>query len=398
MIRKLSVLAAVFLLTALPLRAALGEVKPVETVEKGRVTRVVWQDDAGAPAAGPEGWAEIRYAYHGKDTEERYYTAEGTPFRMSGGYYGRIVTRDGKDRITAIWFLDENGEKALNDYGYARIAMTYTSFGGVRFLGYYGTGKKTVTVPSLGYAAVTTEYSGKSITVRTWQDENGNPVDNSQGYAVMRQKLNAKYQVIRTRYEHADGSPALCPDGWSLCVKERDGRGRITSIKYYDTEEKLTDRGAGYAWEEFSYDGNDVLVTRFDRDGNPVPCSENAVTVRRRMKDDLIVSETYLKADGTPAVGPLGVTTVEYGYDYQGRIETVLYRNAEGAGTICSLGYAGYRDTRDGDGVVISRTYLGTDGKAMEISGGYSEERYIYNAARELTETRRYDLNGNAVQ
>ena len=33
----------------------------------------------------------------------------------------------------------------------------------------------------------------------------------------------------------------------------------------------------------------------------------------------------------------------------------------------------------------------------MMIPGGYAEERYIYNSVKELTGTRKYDLNGNIV-
>jgi hypothetical protein len=128
-----------------------------------------------------------------------------------------------------------------------------------------------------------------------------------------------------------------------------------------------------------------------------IPLSENAVKIRYRMRDDRIVAESYLSTDGGLTDGPLGVCTVAYEYDPDGRIETVRYQNASGENVLCSLGYAGYRETRDTDGTVVSRVYLGTDGRAMEIPGGYAEERYIYNSIKELTGTRRYDLSGNIV-
>ena len=168
-------------------------------------------------------------------------------------------------------------------------------------------------------------------------------------------------------------------------------------MKYYDEGGNLTDRGAGYAWEEIRYDGNDELVTRYGMDGQAIPVSGNAVTIRYREKNDRLTAESYLNADGGLTDGPLGVCTVAYEYDPDGRIETVRYQNASGENVLCSLGYAGYRETRDADGTVISRVYLGTDGRATEIPGGYAEERYIYNSIKELTGTRRYDLNGNIV-
>ena len=62
------------------------------------------------------------------------------------------------------------------------------------------------------------------------------------------------------------------------------------------------------------------------------------------------------------------------------------------------MGYAGYRDTADEDGATATRTYLGTDGLATEIAGGYSEVRYFYDATKTLTDTRYYDSNGTQVK
>ena len=399
MLKRLTVtvLAAVIFCTSFWVAAACAETTLAETTENGRVVKAVWQDSDGNAVTGPDGWAEIRYKYSREIVTEQYFDENGTPVAVRGGYYRKATTRDGKNRITEIAYQDENGSLMLNSDGYARVTMAYTSFGGMTFLRYFGTDKRKVVVPSLGYAEIATVYSGKAITSRTWNNENGQPVNNRQGFASMKQKLNKNYQPVRTWYEHADGTPATGPDGWSSCERERDKKGREISVKYYDEAGKITDRGAGYAWEETRYDGNDRLVTRYGLDGQAVPVSDSAVTIRYRMQDDQVTAESYLSAEGALTDGPLGVCTVSYEYDYDGRIEAVRYRNAAGENVLCSLGYAGYRETRDADGAVISRTYLGTDGKAMEIPGGYAEERYTYNSIKELTGTRRYDLNGNIV-
>ena len=399
MLKRLTVtvLAAAVFCTAFLIPAAGAETTRVETTENGRLVKAVWQDDTGNPVTGPDGYAEIRYKYGRNIVAEQYYDESGAPVPARGGYFRKVTTRDGKNRITEIAYQNEKGEPMLNSDGYARVTMTYTSFGGMTYLRYFGTEKKKVTVPSLGYAAIETEYSGKSIVSRTWVDADGRPVNNAQGFAAMKQKLNKSYQPVRTWYEHADGTPAMGPDGWSRCERERDKKGREISVKYYDAAGKITDRGAGYAWEETQYDGNDRVVTRYGLDGQVIPLSENAMKIRYRMRDDRIVAESYLSTDGGLTDGPLGVCTVAYEYDPDGRIETVRYLNAAGVNVLCSLGYAGYRETRDADGAVSGRIYLGTDGKAMEIPGGYAEERYIYNSIKELTGTRRYDLNGNVV-
>jgi hypothetical protein len=366
----LTVLAAVILCAVFMIAAAGAETTLTETKEDGRVVSAVWKDGAGDTVTGPDGWAEVRYKYGRSIVAEQYYDEKGSPVAARGGYYRKTTTRDGKNRITEIAYQDAKGDLMLNSDGYARVTMTYTSFGGMTYLRYFGTEKKKVTVPSLGYAAIETEYSGKSVVSRTWVNENNVPVDNRQGYAAMKQKLNKSYQPVRTWYEHADGTPATGPDGWSSCERERDKKGRVISVKYFDASGKMTDRGAGYAWEEIKYDGNDELVTRYGMDGQVVPLSEKAVTMRYRMKNDRVAAESYLSADGGLTEGPLGVCTIAYEYDFDGRIETVRYQNASGENVLCSLGYAGYRETRDADGAVTARTYLGTDGKAMMIPGG----------------------------
>ncbi len=391
-------ITAIILCVSIPF-AACGEVKSRNIEEKGKIRETVWTDEEGQPAAGPEGYASVRYTYTRDTTTERYYDTDGNPYRTDGGYYGRVVTKDGKNRIIEIEYLDQKGKKTLNSQGYAQVTMTYTGFGGVRQISYTGTNKKLVTVPSLGYASVTTEYSGKSISVRTYKDTKGKPVDCADGYAVMRQKLNKKYQVVSIRYDHADGSPATGPDGWYRCVKDRDDKGRLTSTKYYDENMQLIDRGTGYAWESYAYEGDNVVkTTRYDLNNEIITDDAGVVTTVQETKNDKVVKERFLDRDGKRVNNGLGVGEILYTYDPQGRLDTVSYLDTAGNPVRCNKGYAGYRDTKDEDGITIIRTFLGTDGTPAETNGGYSEIRYNYNEIRQLSSTQYYDLNGKQIQ
>ena len=394
-IKRLTALAAAVL--CLVTAAAIAETKPQETYIGGKLSKIQWTDENGKPAAGPDGYAEVRYTYHGAEVTERYYDSEGNPYWMQGGYAGRTVTKS-KGLVTEIIYLNDKAETIMNDQGYARVTMTYTSFGGMTYLRYYGPNGRKVTVPGLGYSVMETKYSGKEITSRTWLNENGNPVNNAQGYAVMKQKLNTKHQVIRTRFEHADGSSAMCEDGWSLRVIDRDAKGRVTCVSYYDTDDRPADRGLGFVKETTEYGDDTELVTRYAADGSRVPWYGDAVILRRKMNEDRVVSETWLNAQRDPTDGPMGVSTAVYSYDVTGRLETVRYQNAAGEGTLCSEGYAGYRDSRDTDGMIVTRTFLGADGKPALTSAGYSEIRYQYDEMKQLAGIRYYDLNGNPVK
>ena len=395
--KLLAGITALVLCVMIPL-CALGDISARSKEENGKTSETVWEDDNGQPAAGPDGYHSVRYAYDRQgNTIETYYDTEGNPFRVYGGYYGKRVLKDGKGNVTEIEFLDENGKRTLNRQGYGMITMAYFGFGAVRTVYFYGL-KRPMTVPSLGYASIVYEYSNKTMTSRTYRDEKGNPVDCADGYAAVRQKLDKKFRVLSIRYEHADGKPATGPDGWFRCVKERDDKGRLISAKYYDENEKLTDRGAGYAWEGYEYEGeNTVKVTRYDLGGVPVSDNAGVVTTVREMKDDLVVKESFLDRDGNPTTNSLAVGAVLYGYDLHGSLEKVSYQDTEGNPVRCSNGYAGYIDVKNEDGITVSRTYLGTDGAAAEISGGYSEVRYVYNETGTLASTQYYDLSGKQV-
>ena len=117
MFRRLTALAAAILLLAAFMSGSTAEVTEEKKETGGKVTSVIWKDENGNPAAGPDGYAEIRYTYDASGVREAYFDVEGQPFQVSGGYYGRNVTRDGKNRIKSIEYLGKNGELTLNGMG-----------------------------------------------------------------------------------------------------------------------------------------------------------------------------------------------------------------------------------------------------------------------------------------
>jgi len=390
----------ILVLGLLACTGAAAEAVPVNTEENGRITQTIWTDAEGNLTAGPEGYATVRYTYKGKtEIIEKYFDVSGDPYETAEGCCAKKTTLDGKGRVIQVDWLDAEGEKTLNIRGYASMTITYTGFGETGMVTYLGLNKRAVMVPSLGYASVLTEYSNGRMTGRTFRDTKGQPVDSLEGYAVVKQKLNKKYQVIRIRYAHADDSPAVGPDGWYRCIIDRDDNGQITSIKYYDVNENQIDRGASYAWEERTYpDENTVAVTRYDMDGNKVTDKAGVATLVRIMQDDRVTRERFLDENGQPTVNELGAGVVVYGYDHAGRLETVTFQTVDGVTAPCNAGYAGYRDALDEDGATLSRTYLGPEGLPVEIGDGYCEIRYIYDAMKNLTGKRYYDANGTQVQ
>ncbi len=394
MFRRLTALAAAILVLAAFTGGSTAEVTEEKKESGGKITSVIWKDENGKPAAGPEGYAEIRYSYDSSGVKETYFDADGKPYQVSGGYYGRTVTRDGKNRIKSIEYLGKNGELTLNGMGYAMVGYTYVSFGEVRKVVFYGTNRKAVMVPSLGYAQMENEYNGATLTKRTYMNAAGKPVDIPAGYAVLKFKMK-DHKITRIWYTHADGKPATGPDGWYKCEQVWDTKGRISVIRFLDTQEKLTDQG-GYARETYTYNSGLVTVIRYNAQDNVIPISGDAVSVRRKMSGEQILEETYLDAAGQPVATPEGYMAVSYTYNKAGQLEQVQYRNEKGDKTVCKQGYSAIRQTWS-NGLLQRRTYLDENGLNVNNTDGICEEEYVYDEEGRMTEVRRYDASGNAL-
>ena len=311
--------------------AAFAEAIPQDKVEGGKVTERTWLDETGAAVPGPMGCARVAYSYNQRSVTEKYYDAEGNPFRVQGGYWGKTTTTDGKGQVTEVLYLNEAGEVACNDQGFARMTMSYTSFGAVRRLCYYGeNGKKPVSVPSLGYAVIENDYRGKTLTKRTYLDAAGNLVETPMGYAVMVQKVNTKNQVREVSFQHADGSPATCEDGWSRSEVTLDSRGRTKSVRYYREDGSLTDRGAGYAWEEIAYTGDAEKITRYDLNGVQIPWPGGYWVEVREKKDGHVTKITFQDGEGNGVANAEGVGAILYQYEPDGSLSRAWYLDLEG--------------------------------------------------------------------
>ena len=396
-IRRMAAWAAAALLLVTPGIRAVAEVTADKTESRGRVTEINWRDENGNLAAGPEGYATVKYEYGYNKTTETYYDAEGFPYETAGGYYGRIVSLDSFLVVTE--YIGINGKPVNTRMGYARVERRTFMFGPERFTIFYDAGGRVVTVPSLGYAQVETTASGKTLTGRIFKDEKGNKVDSVFGYAAMLKKMNRNRNIIRVWYEHADESAATGPDGWSRCEIRRDpdNDARINAIEFYDIAGNLTDAG-GYAREEYLYKGNAVIKTRYSSTGARVSPGGDAASVQQVIRDELVTEEMYLNEAGEPTTLPEGYAGATYAYDGNDRLILVQYVNADGEKTTCGRGYSAVQQTWDADGRLISRRYVDTEGAAVNNDDGVCEERYEYDEEGRMTGTKKYDNTGNAVR
>ena len=395
--KRLTLLAAAALLLWMPARESRAEVTEEKTEERGRVTSVVWKDENGTPAAGPEGYAEVRYAYEYQKVTENYFDADGNPFEAPGGYCGRIVTKDSRDLLTSVEYLGADGNLTMTAMGYAMITYTHFTSGVDRLVVFCGTDRRPVTVPSLGYAQMENEYSGLTLVGRNYYDTEGNLTDGADGYACMKKKMNRNRKIVNVSYLHADGTAAAGPDGWSWCDTVWDDKGRVSENLYYDTQGSLTDAG-GYARETYKYGKENIIrITRYDAQGGVVSPGGEAESVRRRVKNDRVTEEIWINADGEPVMLPEGYASISYSYTKAGELELAQYRNAAGDKTTCKQGYSAVRQTWDVNGQLLRKTYLDEAGQSVNSISGVCTEQYTYDSEGRLTGIRYFDAAGNPV-
>ena len=77
----------ILILAAVP---AMGEISAKNTEANGKITETVWVDDSGNPAAGPEGYARVKYSYKGMKplssimTQKDFHTKSAADITASG--------------------------------------------------------------------------------------------------------------------------------------------------------------------------------------------------------------------------------------------------------------------------------------------------------------------------
>ena len=365
-IRRMAAVAAVLWLSTILWTAGAGAMTMEETVKGGKVARRAWMEQ-GEMVNGPEGYAYITYAYNDTTVTEKYYTADGMPFRMPGGYHSRALTYGNRHRLAEITYLDETGNRTENAAGYARVRIGYTAKGQITNVNYYNADNQPVLVPSVGYASLKNDYRGTTLTQTSYLDEEKRSVNMPEGYATMIQRVNKNNQIVEIRFEDAGENAASCTAGWSDCKRKLDAKGRIVSASFLDAQ--------------------------------GMPVNGEAVALRREMdREGRIVRETCMDGNGQPAMNRYQVCTTAYAYDDLGRISRVSLQDERGNPAAGSEGWAEYRDSLNENGLLLERVYAGEDGNALNTRMGYSLIRYTYDTAGRVEHIEYLDVNGNPVQ
>ena len=270
-------------------------------------TRVAYFDADDQLMAGPDGWAYADYDYkNGKPytVRERYYQADGEPYRTEEGYCGCAYQQNGSGQITAMYFYDGDGNRMRLRDGSSGWTKTYAARSDrVTAQTWLDPEDRLYAVPALGYAKVKYTYDNQLLSGAAYFGADDKPALCHDGYHRVAYVLKNR-QVVGERYFGTDDKPAPNADGYAAVTYALDAQGRRLSETYQNAQGADTPCAAGYHRVEYRYDeaGRLTETIRYDLDGAvwTEPGKPYAYTHTTYAEDQASSDTVFLAADGTP--------------------------------------------------------------------------------------------------
>ena len=262
-------------------------------------------DAEGRPMADKNGVHREKYDLdaRGFRREESFYGMLGEPVLGSGGFHRRLNRYDDVGNLIGSSFYGTDGVALVIPGGHAGFERTFDLEGRLLSVVYLGLDGEP-TRSSARYASRRYAYDRKGRTVRTsYHDEHDAPVTLAAGYHAVSSVYDAKDFLVEQRL--VDVSGALASSSWRPAIERftRNGRGDVTSVRYFDAGEKPAAKDPLRAY------GYDV---RYDESGD-------------------VVERSYVDAMGEVADLAIGgYATVRFEHDHRGATKTVRYADAAG--------------------------------------------------------------------
>ena len=305
-------------------------------------------------------------------------------------------TYDDRHRVTAVTYVDENGDPAKGADGVATVTYEYDQNDRMNRRFQLDENGNAV-ADADGKAGYEREYNWRwQIVKETWLGKDGGPVE-AGGYAMRSCTYNPEQELESECYFDVSGKPMMRTD--TLFAKKElayDDRGNIISERYYDLDDRLTMASYGFAGIDREYDEEDQLIWEMYINTEGKPCSiEAGYSGFKREYDESgnITAEYFLDENGELTIFSKGYAAVRREYDENGNVIHEWYEDQQGNGVILANGCAGFAREYDSRGNVLEERYLDTEGNEAPANQGYSRLRRVYDAYDRIV--RESYLNGD---
>ena len=191
------------------------------------------------PVLNGEGFAEVRREYDGENLiRESYFDTEGQPAKRTTTKYSAISKTYENHYCILEQYYDTEGKLTNGMVGYAQVAYKRNSKGNIterRYMDHNG----ALTETTFGYAGVKLEYDDTDHIIREmYFDADGAPKQMPGGYFGIEQEWEGNTLTVR-RYLNENGIPVQRTDGYSkVCWEQGE---TCTNVRFYDKKNQEID-------------------------------------------------------------------------------------------------------------------------------------------------------------
>ena len=351
----------------------------------------------GQRAAIPGSYSYRRDTYDGNQIlATEYFDAEGNPARPVGGYAKILynVQEDENARVITKTYYAADGSLLTGSEGGAKVIYTYA-------LGLTAAVNARVDNMGLGMLLPSGER-GEFLPAEAPTSATGALYDDDEhGYGNDRKPM-----LVSTEIYGAEGEKVFGTRRYHREVRGYDERGNLTRIDYYDGEGELMISAAGFASMVNTYDDlNRVIqIDYLDREGNLVKMINGyaRVTYEYHGGSEKVHYERFFGADGERTMISRGMSMIEYEYDggdwdYRETYYDILdgYTQANGGFARLEKKYDGeWVEDEDGNRTWVLNPditkwekYYGPDLQLIERKAGYAGYENTRNDAGQVIST-----------
>lgn len=285
--------------------------------------------------------------------EQSFYGTDGNPV-MAGSYdcHKLAYQRDERGNEISVGYFGINDEPLTNRYGGFKYRYSYDQDD--NYITYENVGlNEEVTQNSYGVARY--EYTYKN------------------GFLATETRYNDKGKISRA---------SAAGDGVAVIKNDRDERGNLVRISYYDENMQPINNNSGYQRITYTFSPSNMLtgIEYFDKDQQPTSdvYGIHRYSYERDDKDRITQVAYYDKANNPVKNSSDQVFMVKYTYDELGRKLSESYWKDATTKMPRWNGYQQYMIRYNEDGQEIELTYFDENGSLAKSNDGYSRRVISY--------------------
>ncbi|NDV42395.1 hypothetical protein [Flagellimonas sediminis] len=240
------------------------------------------------------------------------------------------------------------------------------------------------------------DYDERGNIVRvTSLDEDGNKTYDKNGASIYEYTYDLYDRETQIKRFNKESRPIIANDDYFEKVYEYDSFGKITFEASYYPDKVLKYSDTQWGATKFIHEG-DSIVREYNINayGDTIQNKNNIAIVKKKLdKKGLVVSESYLDSEGNFAKADDGVVEYRYRYDDQGKQTETACYDSIGKLKAFETDVAIIRWEYDQNGNKAKTTYFNPQDQLAYAVDSITYNIYKYNSKGGLLERSNYDIN-----